>query len=114
MSDIVTLHVNLRNNSRHLINLDRLKQMRSTSFLINTARGALVDEAAFITALKEGLIAGVALDIFEEEPLPASSPMRHLHNVYLTPHNANASFMVEERVHANSISNLLSVLNAAG
>jgi phosphoglycerate dehydrogenase-like enzyme len=67
--------------------------MENTSILINTARGGLGDELALITALREGWIAGAALDVFEEEPLSQDNPLRSLENVYLPPHNANAQFI---------------------
>jgi phosphoglycerate dehydrogenase-like enzyme len=72
-----------------------------------TARGGLVDEGPIITALREGWIAGATLDVFEKEPLPPDSPLRSLENVYLAPHNANASSLAAEPVLTNSIRNLL-------
>jgi D-3-phosphoglycerate dehydrogenase len=86
--------------------------MKPTAVLINTARGGLVDEQALIAALRERRIAGAALDVFEHEPLPETSLLRTLDNVYLAPHNANASALAAERVHANSIRNLLDALSA--
>ena len=65
--------------------------MKPEAVLINTARGQLVDEEALIMAIRGKWIAGAALDVFECEPLPAESPLRHIPNVYLAPHNANAS-----------------------
>jgi D-3-phosphoglycerate dehydrogenase len=112
-SDFVTLHADVRPDNRHLINAARLSLMKATAVLVNTARGSLVDEQALVAALREGRIAGAALDVFEHEPLPESSPLRALENVYLAPHNANASALAAERVHANSIRNLLRALSAA-
>jgi D-3-phosphoglycerate dehydrogenase len=106
-SDFVTLHADLRPENRHFIDEERFKQMKAGAVLINTARGQLVDETALTTALVEGRIAGAALDVFEEEPLRAESPLRRLPNVYLAPHNANASLAAAERVHANTIRNVL-------
>jgi D-3-phosphoglycerate dehydrogenase len=112
-SDFVTLHANLRPDNRHLIDVDRLRLMKPTAILINTARGELVDEAALVGALREKRLGGAALDVFEQEPLPSTSPLRSLANVYLAPHNANASFLAAERVHTNSIRNVLHTLEAA-
>jgi D-3-phosphoglycerate dehydrogenase len=112
-SDFVTLHADLRPDNRGLIDASRLALMKPTAVLINSARGSLVDEPALITALREGRIAGAALDVFEHEPLPESSPLRSLDNVYLAPHNANASSLAAERVHTSSIRNLLHALKAA-
>jgi D-3-phosphoglycerate dehydrogenase len=109
-SDFVSLHADLRVTSRHLIDAGRLALMRPSAVLINTARGGLVDERALVDALERGAIAGAALDVFEDEPLPASSPLRKLPRVYLAPHNANASAAAAERVHENTIRNLLQAL----
>lgn len=84
-SDFVTLHADMRADNYHLINAKRLGLMRKTSILINTARGPLVDEEALSEALQEGRIAGAALDVFEQEPLPATSPLRNLRMFTLHP-----------------------------
>ncbi len=85
-SDIVSVHLRLSEDSRGLLNRERLAKMKPTALLINTARGAIVDEDALIEALRENRIAGAGLDVFAIEPLPASSPLRTLPNVLLTPH----------------------------
>ena len=72
----MTLHADLRADNRHLIDAARLALMKPTAVLINTARGALVDEDALVAALRRGRIAGAALDVFEEEPLPPASPLQ--------------------------------------
>jgi D-3-phosphoglycerate dehydrogenase / 2-oxoglutarate reductase len=115
-SDFVSLNADLRPESRHIINAARLRRMKAGAVLINTARGQLVDETALISALREGHLAGAALDVFEQEPLPAESPLRTLPNVYLAPHNANASHAAADRVHAATIRHVLEVLavKAAG
>lgn len=109
-SDFVTLHADLRADNRHLIDAGRLALMRPSAVLINTARGPLVDETALIRALREGRLAGAALDVFEQEPLPAASPLRDMPNVYLAPHNSNSSAAAAERVHVNTIRNVLEAL----
>lgn len=85
-SDIVSIHLRLSDESRGLINRDRLAKMKSGSLLINTSRGAIVDEDALVEALNENRIAGAGLDVFAVEPLPSSSPLRKMPNVLLTPH----------------------------
>jgi glyoxylate reductase len=89
-SDLVTLHVPLLPATRHLIGAEELKMMKSTAYLINTARGPVVDEKALVKALKGGWIKGAALDVFEEEPKLAPGLAR-LENVVLTPHTASAT-----------------------
>jgi len=84
-SDIVTIHVPLTPETRHLISDDEFKLMKETAFIVNCARGGIIDEDALYRALKDGEIAGAALDVFEEEP-PEGSPLLELENVVLTPH----------------------------
>jgi len=106
-SDFVSVNCDLNPTSHHLINARTLNRMRSTAVLINTARGPIVDEAALVAALKAGTIGGVALDVFEVEPLPADSPLKQMDNVMLAPHNSNSSPAAWEQVHWNTIRNLL-------
>jgi D-3-phosphoglycerate dehydrogenase len=106
-ADFVSLNCDLNPTSYHLINKKRLRNMKPTAVLIHTARGPVADEAALVIALKEGTIAGAALDVFEVEPLPLDSPLRKMDNVMLAPHNANSSPAAWERVHWNTIRNLL-------
>jgi D-3-phosphoglycerate dehydrogenase len=106
-SDFISINCDLNPTSRHLINAAALAQMKKTAVLINTARGPIVDEAALIAALQAGRLGGAALDVFEVEPLPAESPLKKMDNVLLAPHNANSSPAAWERVHWNTINNLL-------
>ena len=87
-SDFVSLHVPLTPETRHLIGERELKMMRKTAYLINTSRGAVVDEKALCRALREGWIAGAGLDVFYEEPVPLDNPLLKMENVVLTPHMA--------------------------
>ena len=109
-SDFVSLNCDLNPTSFHLMNMQTLAQMKPTAVLINTARGPVVDEDALAAALQSGKIAGAALDVFETEPLPDDSPLKKMDNVLLAPHNANSSPAAWERVHWNTIHNLLSGL----
>lgn len=85
-SDYVTLHCPLMPATHHLINKERLALMKPSAFIINTARGALIDEAALIEALQEGRIAGAGLDVQEVEPPSEDNPLYYMDNVILTPH----------------------------
>ena len=106
-SDFVSVNCDLNPTSYHLINARTLSLMRPTAVLINTARGPIVDETALAVALKAGTIGGAALDVFEVEPLPPNSPLNNMDNVLLAPHNSNSSPSAWQRVHWNTIRNLL-------
>ena len=85
-SDVVSIHLRLSVESEGLINAEKLKLMKNTAILINTSRGAIVDEQALINALQSRQLAGAGLDVFEQEPLSPESPLRSMDNVMLTPH----------------------------
>ena len=85
-SDVVSIHASLTATSRGLIDARRIGLMKPTAYLVNTARGPIVDESALVAALKENRIAGAGLDVFDQEPLPAGHPLAMLPNVVLTPH----------------------------
>jgi D-3-phosphoglycerate dehydrogenase len=85
-ADIVTVHVVLSQRSRGLVGADDLARMKPTSYLVNTARGPIVDEMALLKTLQERKIAGAAIDVFSVEPLPVDHPFRKLDNIVLTPH----------------------------
>jgi len=106
-SDFISINCDLNPTSRHLINARTLGQVKRDAVLVNTARGPIVEEHALIDALRSGHLAGAALDVFEVEPLPAESPLLKMPNVLLAPHNANSSPAAWERVHQNTIRNLL-------
>jgi D-3-phosphoglycerate dehydrogenase len=106
-SDFISLNCDLNPTSRHLIDERTLALMQPHAVLIITARGPVVDEPALIAALLAGSIAGAGLDVFEEEPLPKDSPLLDLDNVILSPHHASSSPEGWERIHRNTIRNLL-------
>lgn len=106
-SDFISVNCDLNSTSFHLINSDTLALMKPDAILINTARGPIVEEQALIAALRAKLLAGAALDVFEHEPLPLESPLLKMDNVLLAPHNSNSSPAAWERVHWNTIRNLV-------
>jgi D-3-phosphoglycerate dehydrogenase len=112
-ADFVSMNTDLNPTSFHLISDQQLALMKSSAYLINASRGPVVDEPALALALQKKVIAGAALDVFEDEPLPADSPLRRLDNCLFAPHNANSSPKAWERVHANTIKNLLEGLRSA-
>ncbi|GAB4545979.1 MAG: phosphoglycerate dehydrogenase [Anaerolineales bacterium] len=106
-ADFVSINCDLNPTSRHLMNAKTLALMKPSAVLINSARGPIVREADLIAALQNGIIAGAALDVFEVEPLPKDSPLLKMDNVMLAPHNSNSSPAAWERIHWNTIKNLL-------
>jgi phosphoglycerate dehydrogenase-like enzyme len=91
-SDIVSLHVPLTKETKHMIGADQLKMMKPTAYLVNTCRGPVVDEKALIEALGNGTIAGAGLDVFDQEPPPPNNPLFALQNVILTAHFAGPTW----------------------
>ncbi len=110
-SDYVSLHVPLTPETYHLIGEEQLRKMKPTAFLINTARGKVVDQKALYRALKEGWIAGAGLDVFEQEPIPPDDPLLKLDNVVLAPHAASASHETRSRMAEMVAENLIAFLN---
>jgi D-3-phosphoglycerate dehydrogenase len=106
-SDFISVNCDLNPTSQHLIDHDTLWLVKPNAVLINTARGPIVHEAALVEALQSKRLAGAALDVFEHEPLPPESPLLKMDNVLLAPHNSNSSPAAWERVHWNTIKNLL-------
>ena len=89
--DVVSLHLPVTADNRHLVNAAFIEKMKDGAYFINAARGALVDECALAEALKSGRLSGAGLDVFEQEPLPAGSPLLDVENILLTPHSATAN-----------------------
>jgi (S)-sulfolactate dehydrogenase len=99
-SDVVSLHIPLVAQTRGLLDARRLGLMKRDAVLINTARGGIVDEAALAAMLREGRLCGAALDVFDQEPLPAGSPLAGAPRLILTPHIAGVTVEANERVSA--------------
>jgi phosphoglycerate dehydrogenase-like enzyme len=105
-SDIVSVHTTLTDETRHMINDQTLSRMKPSAFLVNTARGGMIDEAALVRALRERRIAGAALDAFELEPLPADHPLRELDNVILTPHMVGHTQEIFDAIPETALENI--------
>ncbi|RLE63266.1 MAG: D-glycerate dehydrogenase, partial [Thermoprotei archaeon] len=108
--DVVSIHVPLTKETYHMIKEEELRLMKPTAYLVNTARGAIIDTNALVRALKEGWIRGAALDVFEQEPLPADHPLTKLKNVVLVPHIGSATYETRAKMADMAVDNLLSVL----
>ena len=106
-SDFVTLHVNLTDETHHLIDADALRAMKATAVLVNTSRGPVVDTSALEAALRDGEIFAAGLDVTDPEPLPASHPLVQLPNCIVVPHIASASGVTRGKMAAMAAANLL-------
>jgi glyoxylate reductase len=109
-SDFVSVHTPLTPDTRHLINAAKLKIMKPSAILINTSRGAVIDEEALIVALKENWIAGAGLDVYEKEPLDPKNPLLELDNAVLVPHMGSATTQTRSAMSELAAHNLLAVL----
>lgn len=110
-ADFISLHCDLNDTSYHILDGAAFKNMKRKPYIINTARGPLIEEGALIEALNAGRIAGAALDVFEDEPLSKDSPLRRMQNTILSSHNSNTSPHYWQKVHENSVNMLLKGLN---
>lgn len=110
-SDFVSIHCPLTEDTRHLINADTLGRMRPSAHLINTSRGPIVDQDALAQALRDGEIAGAALDVTDPEPLPADHPLLDAPNLLVVPHIGSATHRARERMADMAVDNLLAALD---
>ena len=110
-SDFVSIHIPLTDATRDLINYDKLKLMKSSSFIINTSRGGTINEKDLIRALEEGVIRGAGLDVFENEPVEEGNKLLSLENVILTPHTAALTSECVVRMATSSADRIIDVYN---
>jgi phosphoglycerate dehydrogenase-like enzyme len=111
-ADVVSVHLALSDQSRNLLDEARLRLMKRSAYLINTARGAIVDEAALVKILEEKVIAGAALDVFVEEPLPKNHPLARLENLVITPHLGWPTDSGFASFAENAVTNILDYMNS--
>ena len=110
-SDFGSISVSLNDKTRGMIGAKEFDLMKRTAILVNTSRGAVIDESALVSALKERKIVGVGLDVFEREPLPKESPLMALDNIVLLPHVASATVETRERMTILAAQNIVDVLS---
>jgi glyoxylate reductase len=110
-SDFLSIHVPLTEETRHSIGARELSLMKRTAYLVNTSRGSVVDEGALIEALKDKVIAGAALDVYETEPVRADNPLLSMENVVLTPHIGSASVETRTAMAVIAAKNIVAALN---
>jgi glyoxylate reductase len=110
-SDYISLHVPLTQRTRHLIDASALKRMRPTAILVNTSRGAVIDQAALVDALRAGEIAAAALDVTDPEPPPPGDPLYDTPNLLVVPHIGSATHTARARMTELAVENLLAGLD---
>jgi phosphoglycerate dehydrogenase-like enzyme len=111
-ADIVSIHLVLSRRTRGLVGAPELGLMKRTARLVNTSRGPIVDEAALVDALRKGKLAGAAIDVFDQEPLPSNHPFRQLPNVLATPHIGYVSRSLYQRFYQDTVENIRKWLDA--
>jgi glyoxylate reductase len=109
-SDVVTLHVDLNPTSHHLVGARELGQMKPTAWLVNTSRGPVVDQPALVAALREGRIAGAAVDVLEKEPPARDEPLLALPNVLVFPHIGTSTAETRLAMRELAVRNLIAAL----
>tara|TARA_R110000868_G_scaffold7354_4_gene40001 strand:- start:17168 stop:18109 length:942 start_codon:yes stop_codon:yes gene_type:complete len=109
-SDYISVNCDLTDLSHHLLNDTTFALMQSHAVVVNAARGPVIEEPALVRALESGGLGGAALDVFEDEPLPATSPLRQMANVLIAPHNSNSSPTAWERVHLSTLDQMVAAL----
>ena len=111
-ADVITIHLVLSRRTRSLVGASELRLMKRTARLVNTSRGPIVDEAALVDVLGKGEIAGAAIDVFDQEPLPLNHPFRQLPNVLATPHIGYVSRGLYQRFYQDTVENIREWLDA--
>jgi glyoxylate reductase len=109
-ADFLSLHVNLSDETRHLLDAEAFRRMKSSAIVVNTSRGPVIDQKALFEALRDGVIGGAALDVTDPEPMPADDPLLTLPNCLVVPHIASASHRTRRQMAEMAAANLLAGL----
>jgi glyoxylate reductase len=113
-SDFVSIHVSLNKDSFHMIDESKIKLMKKTAFIINTSRGKVVNEQDLINALRNNVIAGAGLDVYESEPISSSNPLTQLPQTVLLPHIGSATFITRSKMAEVAANNIVNFFNGKG
>ena len=113
-SDFISIHVSLNKDSFHMIDESKFKLMKKTAFIINTSRGKVINEQHLISALKDKVIAGAALDVYEIEPISKSNPLTQMSQTILLPHTGSATFRTRSKMAEVAASNIVNFFNRKG
>jgi lactate dehydrogenase-like 2-hydroxyacid dehydrogenase len=113
-SDFVSIHVSLNKDSFHMIDESKFKLMKKTAFIINTSRGKVINEHHLISALRNKVIAGAALDVYEIEPIFRSNPLTQLSQTILLPHIGSATFITRSKMSEIAVNNIVNFFNSKG
>jgi glyoxylate reductase len=113
-SDFVSIHISLNKSSLHMIDESKIRLMKRTAFLINTSRGKVINEQHLIKALKDKQIAGVGLDVYDDEPISTSNPLIHIPQTVLLPHIGSATFQTRSKMAEVSANNIVNSLIGKG
>jgi len=113
-SDFVSIHASLNKDSFHMIDESKFKLMKKTAFIINTSRGKVINEQHLISALKDKVIAGAALDVYEIEPISKSNPLTQMSQTILLPHTGSATFRTRSKMAEVAASNIVNFFNRKG
>lgn len=113
-SDFVSIHVSLNKDSFHMIDESKIKLMKKTAFIINTSRGKVINEQDLIRAIRNNVIAGAGLDVYEREPISRSNPLTQLPQTVLLPHIGSATFMTRSKMAEVAANNIVNFFNGRG
>jgi lactate dehydrogenase-like 2-hydroxyacid dehydrogenase len=113
-SDFVSIHVSLNKDSFHIIDESKIRLMKKTAFIINTSRGQIINEQDLVSALRNKVIAGAGLDVYESEPISRTNPLTQMPQTVLLPHIGSATFMTRSKMAEVAANNIVNFFNGKG